>query len=103
MNSYQDWKIGEELTNFNSDRVFHVGDVVQHFKRETLGEKDDKRSYLYQIVGTVLNTTNNLMPMILYKSLINGSLYVRDFQEFFSKVDKKKYPDIKQEYRFEVV
>ena len=35
-----------------SDRKLHAGDIVQHFKRETLSKKDrDKNKYLYKIVG----------------------------------------------------
>lgn len=41
--------------------------------------------------------------MIVYQALYEPfKLYVRQKEMFESKVDKKKYPDIKQEYRFEV-
>ena len=34
------------------DRRLHAGDIVQHFKRETLSKKDrDKHIYLYKIIG----------------------------------------------------
>ena len=33
----------------------------------------------------------------------NGKIWVRDKEMFLSKVDKEKYPDVKQEYRFEEI
>ncbi len=33
----------------------------------------------------------------------NNEIWVRDYEMFLSKVDHVKYPDVKQEYRFEEV
>lgn len=42
--------------------------------------------------------------IVLYKSLYDGTgIYARPIEMFLSKVDKEKYPDVKQEYRFEEV
>lgn len=42
--------------------------------------------------------------LILYKKLDDDSvIYARPKDMFLSKVDKEKYPDVKQEYRFELV
>lgn len=41
--------------------------------------------------------------MVVYKHLDTGEIWVRPYDLFVSKVDKTKYPDIKQEYRFELV
>lgn len=42
--------------------------------------------------------------LVLYKSLYDNHItYARPIDIFLSKVDKEKYPNINQEYRFELV
>ena len=42
--------------------------------------------------------------LVLYKSLCdNKGTYARPLKMFLSEVDKEKYPDTSQEYRFELV
>lgn len=41
--------------------------------------------------------------MVVYRQLYgDGKLYVRPYDMFLSKVDKEKYPNISQVYRFEL-
>ena len=78
-----------------------VGDIVQHFKRE-LCDKSTKE-YLYQVKDFAQHTETG-EQMVVYKALYPPfTTYVRPYDMFMSEVDKTKYPNIKQKYRFEVV
>lgn len=47
--------------------------------------------------------SEDLSLKVVYKHIDNDDIWVRPLSEFISKVDKVKYPDIKQEYRFELL
>ena len=47
--------------------------------------------------------TETLEDMVVYKHLESGNIWVRPLSMFYDKVDKEKYPDVLQEYRFEEV
>ena len=81
---------------------FKAGDIVQHFKRELLDPEEKKTDkYLYEIIGVATHSETR-EPMMVYKALYDeGGLYVRPLEMFLSEVDRKKYPDIRQVYRFE--
>ena len=85
-------------------RIFKPGDIVRHFKRETLGEEDLRANkYLYEIVGVAIHSETR-EEMMVYRALYDdGGLYVRPLQMFMEEVDHVKYPEIKQKYRFEKV
>lgn len=83
------------------------GDVVKHFKRETIEDKSS-REYLYLIEDIATHTETN-EKLVIYRALyqndrgVNYGLYARPYDMFMSEVDKEKYPEIKQTYRFEKV
>ncbi len=85
-------------------RRLHAGDVVQHFKREMISEEEAKANmYLYKIVGIAEHSETREM-MVVYQALYGDfKMYVRPYTMFMSPVDKEKYPEIKQEFRFERV
>lgn len=87
--------------------VFKPGDIVRHFKRETLENKIDNSEYLYRIIGVSRHTETGEELMIyepLYETdCVKGVNFVaRPLEMFISEVDHEKYPDIKQKYRFEL-
>lgn len=83
---------------------FHVGDIVQHFKREILNDEERKQNkYLYVIHGLAEHSETRECLVIYQAVYGNRQTYVRPYNMFISKVDHEKYPEIKQKYRFEVV
>lgn len=81
---------------------FEPGDIVRHFKRETLSDEERKANkYLYEIVGVATHSETR-EPMMVYRPLYDGcGMFVRPLEMFLGEVDHDKYPDIKQKYRFE--
>lgn len=61
------------------------------------------RHFKGMVVEVILiaKDSETLKDMVVYKE--NGNYWVRDKEMFLSKVDSTKYPDIKQEYRFEEI
>ncbi len=65
--------------------------VYKHFKGD------------YYLVLDVVLHSENKEEMVLYQQLYgDGKKYVRPKDMFLSKVDKEKYPNVEQEYRFEL-
>lgn len=83
---------------------FESGDIVQHFKREMLSDEErETNKYLNEIIGSALHSETR-EPMMVYRPLYgDGDMYVRPLEMFLSEVDREKYPDVKQKYRFEKV
>lgn len=80
------------------EREFKPGDIVQHFKREFDNEGNN---YLYEIVGIAHHSETDESLMV-YRALYGeGRMCARPVDMFMSKVDRSKYPGVKQEYRFE--
>ncbi|HCJ15513.1 DUF1653 domain-containing protein [Sharpea azabuensis] len=80
-------------------RTFKEGDIVQHFKRETVDPATT--TYLYRIIGIATHSETR-EEMMVYQALYGDQgLYVRPLEMFMSEVDHDKYPEIHQKYRFE--
>ena len=83
-------------------RVLKAGDIVKHFKYNLLSEEEKKtKKYLYVIVGEAIHSETH-ETMIIYKSLMDGTMYVRSKSMFMSEIDKDKYPNVNYKYRFEL-
>ncbi|MCR5701593.1 MAG: DUF1653 domain-containing protein [Lachnospiraceae bacterium] len=80
---------------------FKIGDTVKHFKREYVN--DNSAEYLYRILAFAQHTENG-EKLVIYQALYPPyKTCARPYDMFVSEVDRNKYPDIKQKYRFEVV
>ena len=68
------------------------GDIVRHFKGNN-----------YQILAFATDSETR-EPLVVYRALYGeGGVWVRPKEMFFSPVDREKYPDADQTYRFERV
>jgi hypothetical protein len=83
------------------ERDFRAGDIVRHFKRETVDPESNW--YLYMIVGEATHSETRERMMVYAALYGDGGLFVRPLDMFLSEVDHEKYPGIKQKYRFELV
>lgn len=86
------------------DRVMFIpGCRVQHFKRETVCPADLEKEpmlYLYEVVG-IAEDTEDGRELMVYRALYGTKkLYARPLAMFLSPVDREKYPDIGQTFRF---
>ena len=80
---------------------FKIGDIVKHFKRENVNQ--DTAEYLYEILAFAQHTENG-EKLVVYRALYAPyKICARPYDMFMSEVDKDKYPDAKQKYRFEKV
>lgn len=70
-------------------RVITPGKTYRHFKGD-----------LVKVLYIALDS-ETLDKKVVYEH--NDKIWVRDYEMFISKVDKQKYKDVLQEYRFEEV
>ena len=73
-------------------RRIKVKGIYRHFKG------------LLVIVEDIALDSETKEKMVVYRELVgNEGLWVRPLDMFLSEVDKKKYPNVKQKYRFELL
>ena len=83
------------------DRDIRVGDIVRHFKRENVSPETSE--YLYKILAFASHTESG-EKLVIYQGMYPPfKVCARPYDMFMSEVDRVKYPDVKQKYRFEKI
>ena len=73
-----------------TQKTVNAGEFYKHFKGQ-----------LYQVRALAENSEDNT-PMVVYQAMYAPfKIWVRPLSTFLEKLDKEKYPDAAQEYRFE--
>lgn len=73
------------------EREIKVGEIYKHFK-----------GTFHKVIAIALHS-ETLEKMVVYTHEDSEEVWVRPYSLFNSFVDKKKYPECEQEYRFELV
>ncbi|MBQ8800131.1 MAG: DUF1653 domain-containing protein [Lachnospiraceae bacterium] len=81
-----------------------IGDIVRHFKYETLSDQEKRENKYTYVIRNFARHTETEEELVIYQALYGDfGTYARPKTMFLSEVDREKYPDIKQKYRFEKV
>ena len=72
-------------------RDIKINGIYRHFKGD------------YYLVVDIALHSETKEELVIYRALYDDNkLYARPKAMFLEKVDRNKYPDVKQEYRFEL-
>ena len=72
-------------------RDLKINGIYKHFKGD------------YYLVVDIANHSETKEKYVVYRRLYGDmSLWIREYNMFLSEVDHEKYPDVLQQYRFEL-
>lgn len=72
-------------------RGLKIKGIYRHFKGD-----------LYLVEDIAIHS-ETMEKFVVYRALYGeAGLYIRPYDMFLSKVDRDRYPEVKQEYRFEL-
>lgn len=70
-------------------RKVKVNSIYKHFK-----------GHIYKVLAVAKDADDETLKVV-YQNVDTKEIWVRDYDEFISLVDTKKYPNVLQKYRFE--
>ena len=73
------------------EREIKAGMKVRHFK-----------GVISEVIAVAMHTETE-EKLVIYKHINEEQIYARPLSMFNSLVDREKYPDVKQNYRFEII
>lgn len=73
-----------------SERSVLIGATYRHFKGN-----------IYHVIDIAKYSEDHSKELVIYRDT-NGNTWARPKEMFLSEVDHKKYPTVKQKYRFEL-
>lgn len=82
----------ESNNDDESKREIKVGGYYKHFK-----------GHVVKVLSIATDTEHTNCRYVVYKHIKSGRVWARPYFMFNSLVDKEKYPDVNQLYRFERV
>lgn len=68
-----------------------VGRKYKHFK-----------GHIIKVI-CIAKDSEDLKELVIYEHIDTNEIWAREKTMFLSKVDKQKYPDVEQTYRFELI
>lgn len=74
-----------------AERLLRLSGTYRHFKGKE-----------YTALGIAEHTENNEL-LVIYVSNEDGKVWARPYDDFMSEVDREKYPEANQKYRFMLV
>lgn len=73
-------------------RNIKIKGIYKHFKGD------------YYLVEEIAKDCETLEDVVIYRKLYSdGSCFVRPLTDFLEKVNHEKYPNVKEEYKFELI
>lgn len=73
------------------ERSIEIGKIYKHFK-----------GHIYKVINFATDS-ETLEKVVIYQNLETDEIWVRNYDMFNSLVDKEKYPNSEQNYRFEEI